>query len=80
MNLEKLDGRKPPERQVDERYLRAEFAAADSDKNGVLDVDELHTLLAKMGYVTDAAPSARGGDSILCWCIPFSDTKDICGV
>ena len=39
--------------QVDEQYLRAEFAAADADGNGVLDVQELRALLNKMGYVTE---------------------------
>ncbi|CAJ1442813.1 unnamed protein product [Effrenium voratum] len=53
-------------REVDERYLRAEFAAADSDKNGVLDVDELHTLLAKMGYVTDAHTVMEAMETIGC--------------
>ena len=39
--------------EADEQYLRAEFDAADNDKNGVLDVDELNELLGKMGYVID---------------------------
>ena len=39
---------------MDEQYLRDEFNAADSDGNGVLDVDELNELLKKMGYITDA--------------------------
>ena len=41
--------------QVDEHYLRAEFAAADDDGNGVLDVHELRDLLNKMGYITEAS-------------------------
>ena len=40
--------------EVDVEYLRAEFGAADSDGNGVLDISELRALLNKLGYITEA--------------------------
>eukprot|EP00439_Symbiodinium_sp_Y106_P060282 s2298_g8.t2 len=53
-------------REVDEQYLRAEFAAADADGNGVLDVQELRALLNKMGYVTEAHTVQEAMDTIGC--------------
>ncbi|CAE7843297.1 cal-1, partial [Symbiodinium necroappetens] len=53
-------------REVDEQYLREEFAAADADGNGVLDVQELRALLNKMGYVTEAHTVQEAMDTIGC--------------
>ncbi|CAE7344703.1 unnamed protein product [Symbiodinium natans] len=53
-------------REVDEQYLRAEFAAADNDHNGVLDVQELRALLTKLGYVTEAHTVQEAMDTIGC--------------
>ncbi|CAK9060045.1 unnamed protein product, partial [Durusdinium trenchii] len=53
-------------READEQYLRAEFDAADNDKNGVLDVDELNELLGKMGYVIDSHTVMEAMDTIGC--------------
>ncbi|CAE7816560.1 cal-1 [Symbiodinium microadriaticum] len=52
--------------EVDEQYLREEFAAADGDGNGVLDVQELRALLNKMGYVTEAHTVQEAMDTIGC--------------